>query len=575
MKILLLHPEDAFAREYWNQRWDLVVDLGRAPRGTHENWREQAGCPVISIYDYAEEIDDLHYLRELLQLGLGHAVDQWGIDWWDIFSLEIASGIQRAVLIERLAKDLSLNCDLYSTRADFVATALGRLLGGRATCLGSRMQSMGHRLRRHYETFSQLGGSELLQLFEDKFDADHSIRCRFAPRRRSAGHPVVLVPSAYVNVTRTALAYAGLLPDQQFMLVVARRSGYPASTPPNVMAASLTPYFRAIDKHELASLRESWERLKSWLSRRAPEFKVVESAGFFGSGKAPFRWGLALRDAWLRVFASEQVTACLSADDSNPNTRIPLILAKNRGIPALACHHGALDFRMAIKVNHADAYLAKSEMELDYLKRICRFPAEKVSIAAPPSSTLRHVISRSPRWIVFFTEPHRGYGWRADEVYRDLLPRLFALAQNCGLKLVFKLHPFESLKGHRRMLRRLIPEHEQEIEVLAGPPTEQLWNNTRFALTVQSSTALECTALGIPVFLCSWLCDLYTGYVQQYARFGAGHILDSAEQIADIPRLLETHEKSPHQRAGSAAIDSRDFAQLLTGVGSLPLVSSA
>jgi hypothetical protein len=575
MEILLLHPEDAFAHQHLIHRWDLVVDLGRAPHGTHEDWRKQAGCPVISIYDYAEEIDDLHHLRELLLLGLGHVVDQWGIDWWDIFSLEIASGIQRAVLIERLATDVPLNCDLYSTRADFVATALGRLLGSPVTCFGTRMQSMCHRLRRHYETFSRLGDPELLQLFEDKFDADHSIRCRFAPRRRSSGHPVVLVPSAYVNVTRTALAYVRLLPDQQFMLVVARRSGYPASTPPNVIAASLSPYFGAIDKPELASLRESWEKLRTSLVGRAPEFKTAESAGFFGSGHAPFRWGLAVRDAWLRVFASEQVTACLSADDSNPNTRIPLIIAKNRGIPSLACHHGALDFRMAIKVNHADAYLARSEMELDYLKRICRFPAEKISIAVPPSSTLQHAISRSPRWLVFFTEPYRGYGWRIDEVYCDLLPRLFALAQNCGLKLVFKLHPFESLKGHRRMLRRLVPHHEHQIEVLAGPPTEQLWNNTSFALTVQSSTAVECTRLGIPVFLCGWLRDSYTGYVQQYARFGAGHMLDSAEQIAEIPRLLETHEKSSHQRAGSAAIDGREFAQLLTGVGSLPLVSSA
>ena len=241
MKILLLHPEDAFAHQCSSHRWDLVVDLGRAPRGTYANWRDQAGCPVISLYDYAEEIDDLYYLRDLLRLGLGYVVDQWGIDWWDIFSLEIASAIQGAVLIERLAKDLPLNSELYSTRADFVALALNRLLGGRATCLGGRMQSMGHRLRRHYETFSQLGGSKLLQFCEDKFDADHSIRRRFAPRRGNSGQPVVLVPSAYVNVTRTALAYAGLLPLQQFMLVVARRSGFPASTPPNVMAASLTP----------------------------------------------------------------------------------------------------------------------------------------------------------------------------------------------------------------------------------------------------------------------------------------------------------------------------------------------
>jgi hypothetical protein len=575
MKILLLHPEDTSTRERSTERWDLVVDLGRAPLGTYEGWGKQNGCPVISIYDYAEEVDDLYYLRELLQLGIGHVVDQWGIDWWDIFSLEIASGIQRAVLVERLSKSLPLNCDLYFTRADGAATALRRLLGGRVTFLGSRIQSMGRRLRRRYETFSQLRGTELLQLFEDKFDADHAIRCRFAARKPKSGQPVVLLPSAYVNVTRTALAYARLLPSQQFMLVVARRNGHPASLPANVIATPLTPYFSAIDKHELASLRESWQRLKTRLVGCATEFKTAESAGFFEARSAPFRWGLALRDAWLRVFASERVTACLSADDSNPNTRIPLIIAKNRGIPTLACHHGALDYRMAIKVNHADTYLAKSEMELDYLKRVCQLPAEKIVVAAPPPSTLRRATSHSSRRLVFFTEPYLGYGWRADEVYRDLLPRLLSLAEDCGLRLVFKLHPFESIKRHREMLRRLVPDNASQIEVLEGAPTEQLWNNTRLALTVQSSTALECTALGIPVFLCAWLRDAYTGYVQQYARFGAGHILKSPEQIAEIPRLLANRDKSLRQRAGITGISPDEFAQLLSEACSLPLASNA
>ena len=71
-----------------------------------------------------------------------------------------------------------------------------------------------------------------------------------------------------------------------------------------------------------------------------------------------------------------------------PTLEFRLIMAKNRGIPTLACHHGALDFRMAIKVNHADTYLAKSEMELDYLKRICQLPAEKIAVTAPPSVEL-------------------------------------------------------------------------------------------------------------------------------------------------------------------------------------------
>jgi hypothetical protein len=136
---------------------------------------------------------------------------------------------------------------------------------------------------------------------------------------------------------------------------------------------------------------------------------------------------------------------------------------------------------MAIKTNHADVYLAKSEMERDYLRRICHLAPEKIIVAPPVSSRPPRVLRRSTRWLVFFTEPYASSGWRSDEVYRDLLPRLCALAQTCGLKLVFKLHPFETIKGHRRMLRRLVPVHERQIEVLAGPPSDQLRNNTRFA----------------------------------------------------------------------------------------------
>jgi hypothetical protein len=577
MKVLLLHPDDTFGRWCIAQHWDLVIDLGRAPTGTYERWSRQSGCPVISIYDRVEEIEDLYCLRRFLQLGRGRVVDRFGIDWWDVFSLELASKIHRAILVHRLVKELPINCELYSGRPDPVATALQRLLNAKLTCLSSGWQSMHRSVRRYYEAFSRLSKAELLQLVEDKFDVDHSIRRRFAAPQARTGQPVVLLPSAYINVSRTSLSYAALRPEQRFMLVVARRSGYPATVPRNVLVASLTPYFGASDKHELASLLESWDNLTVWLVSCAAEFKTAESEGFLGSADAPFHWGIALRDAWLRFFASEQVIACLSADDSNPNTRIPLILAKKLGIPALACHHGALDFRMAIKVNHADVYLAKSEMEVDYLRRICHLAAEKVVIAAPawqkPLPLQRS--DRPAPWLVVFTEPYQSYGWRRDEVYRDLWPHLCSLAQTCGLKLVFKLHPFESIEGHRRMLQRLIPENERQIEVLAGPPSDELWNNTRLALTVQSSTALECAALGIPVFLCGWLRDSYSGYVQQYARFGAGHILESSQQIAEIPALLESWYGKSFQQEAVSAVDPDDFAHLLSGTYPLPVTSNA
>jgi hypothetical protein len=342
---------------------------------------------------------------------------------------------------------------------------------------------------------------------------------------------------------------------------------------------SLSPYFVRRQKREVSSLLRSWNSLRKSLVGGAEEFRTAHAVGALERIPALLPWGIALREAWRQLFESENVTACLCGDDTNPPSSIPLIMAKQRGLPALACHHGALDYMMALKVNHADCYLVKSEMERDYLRRICHLAPERIVIAPPASSELvplRLPVRRSAPWLVFFSEPYQSSCWHSDEIYSDLLPRLYSLAQTCGLKLVFKLHPFESVKGVRRMLRRLAPQLERQIEVLAGPPSHELWDTTQFALTVQSSTALSCAALGIPVFLCAWLRDAYSGYVPQYTRFGIGHVLESPEQIAQIPGLLENRNtRGFHQERDHSAINSDDLADLFSEACSLPVASNA
>jgi hypothetical protein len=578
MKVLLLDPEAAFAEVCAAQNWDLVVDIGRAPLATYRRWSQLVRCPVVSIYDHAEEIDDLHRLRELLQIGAGRMLDAWGIDWWEVLSLEIAPQLQQLILALRLAKELSQSWQLYATRPHPLATALQRLLRVRLTILENSFQSIIHRANHYRDAFSHLDAAQFAQVLEDKFDGNHSIRRRFTRRRHTSGEPVILLPSAYINVSRAALAYAKSMPDHQF-LIVHTRSNAKITSPANVQSVSLTPYFVAGDKEEINRLVGSWNALKDRLVDNSEEFNVAKAVGVLEQIPSLFRWGLGLRNAWSQVFESENVTACLSGDDSNPPSSIPLIMAKQRGLPALACHHGALNYHMAIKRNHADAYLVKNEMERDYLQRICNIAPEKIVVAGLPSPKPLSVRRSAPHvapWLVFFTEPYQSSGWRSHEIYRDLLPRLCALAQACGLRLVLKLHPFDSAKGHRKMLRRFVPEHERQIELLAGPPSDEVWNNTRFALTVQSSTALECAALGIPIFLCAWLRDSYSGYVQQYARFGIGHILESPEQIADIPRLLENEEtRSFQDRESRKRVDVARLAELFSPARALAAASNA
>ena len=570
MRVLLVHPEDTPPSPRSAEHWDLIVDCGRAPDATYNSWRRQLGSHAISIFHLAEETEDLYRLRELLQLGMDVMVDASGIDWWDVLSLEIVPQLLQFMLIRRLAKKLGSTCELYSSRPHLVATALERLLSTRARILQTPVQSILHRTRHYREVFSQLDPAQLAQVLEDKIDNHHSIRRRLSRRGHTSGEPVILLPSAYINVSRTALSYAKLLPDLQFLLVHTRRNGRSSSLPENVGSVSLSPYFVPGRQRESASLLEAWSILRKQLVDDAEEFKMAEEAGIFERIPVLLSWGVALRNAWIRVYDSENVSACLSADDSNPPSNIPLIMAKKRGVHALACHHGALNYMMAVKTNHADFYLVKNEMERDYLRRICHLDPEKI-VTLSETLSKRPPLQRAPRgsapWLVFFTEPYQSYGWRTDEVYRDLLPHLWSLAQRRRLKLVFKLHPFESIKGHRRMLRRLFPKQERQIDVLAGPISDELWNSAELALTVQSSTAVECNARGIPIFLCAWLRDPYSGYIEQYARFGVGQVLESSEQIARIPDLLEKPNQAPRQlRAPEQPADPDKLSSLLSGV---------
>src|SRR5439155_7122100 len=120
---------------------------------------------------------------------------------------------------------------------------------------------------------------------------------------------------------------------------------------------------------EYQQLLESWQGLLLEFERDQ-ELSILERLRAFDRVPALLREGLAIRDAWLKVFATEPVSAVLCADDTNPYTHIPLLLARERGLPAVACHHGALDGRYLIKKSHADLVLAKGRMEKDYLVNI-------------------------------------------------------------------------------------------------------------------------------------------------------------------------------------------------------------
>jgi len=576
MKVLLLHPEDDLPRTS-GKVWDVVVDLGRAPRSLYEKWKQSAGCEVLSLYDFAEGIRDLHRVRDLLRLGSGQLIDAEGIDWWNIVSLELVSDLLRLALAQRLSRRLNGHCELQTSRPDLVANALAFMTGSRLRVEGGAPRAWCRKITHKSQLLSKLDWHQLAQVLEDKLHLNGLAR-KPVTGKRDFGEPVILLPSAYGNASRTAVEFAAQLPHRRFLLVYTRTSGNLTVFPSNVATVPLAMDSGTRSNDELAQLLDRWQDLKKHLVSQAEEYTVANAVGVLDKTPPLLRWGIAYRGAWESVFAANDVAGCLCTDDSNPPTRIPLDLAKAKGLPALACHHGALDYFMALKTTPAEFYIAKSGMERDYLLRVCRLPEERIVGGTGKAkeygqwATQRGLAGRS--WLVYFSEPYGVSYWRGDEVYAELLPHLSRLAENLKLELVFKIHPFESVREHRRRLRRYLPRRARAIRVLAGPPSAELWQKTRLALTVQSTTALQCAELGIPVFLCGWLRDAHSGYQEQFIRFGIGQVLESVAQIGEIPaRLSEQADWTSSGRQVWAPLTAEELEDLFSGARSMLVAS--
>jgi hypothetical protein len=332
------------------------------------------------------------------------------------------------------------------------------------------------------------------------------------------------------------------------LLVATRRSGWQVLPPANVQVAKLASYAQP----EARLAEEYREVVARWNQARQeleclPEIGTLARLGVLDAFPKYFRQGLAIRNAWRNVFEREPIQSVLCGDDSNPYTTIPLQLARNRGLPAVAVHHGALDGRQLFKPKLFDVVLAKGRMEEDYLSQVCGIEPSRIEIGAPldaPGAQPRNAQTqgRSPQAIVFFSEKCEVAGARAEDFYADLLPRLADLAAKHGRKLIIKLHPFESRREREQLVAKtLTPEQRSVTKVVSGTLTPGLLEQTWFGITILSTATTECVMAGVPCFLCAWLDYSHWGYISQFEKFGAGRALKSPEEIDQIPRILASY----------------------------------
>jgi hypothetical protein len=549
MRVLLLHPEDVPVRgESAGSRWDLIVDLGFAGASVYEEWSRHAGCRVITLHQF-EGQESYRWVKRGLAVGHNRLLDRMGLDWWEILAPCGYQEQQALYLVEQLRKELGPGpVELVATRDHPHVRLLSLVTGWPVRVLVARANRP-NVISRISAAAQDLRLSQMVEIAFDKWDSSYGFRSRVTQHRRARlKEPVMLLPSAYSNVTRIQLAYAAQLRSRRFLLATTRRNGESRSLPANVDGVPLSAYAETSTetKIETAEMIRAWGALKTELGQ-AEELRLGLRAGLWDYFTAHLKIGLRLRDAWQVLMTAEPVTGVLCGDDLNFHTRLPLIMAKNLGCRAVYCSHGALDGGLLFKKSYADVHLVKGEMERDYMLQVSDVAAEQIEIAAPAEDAARiDELRRASAEelpageIVLFSQPYEVSGGRAGEIYREILSPLVKVAQQLNRKIMVKLHPFESAKGRMRLLRSvLLPEEMERVELSTAPASEIL-PRTYFGIGLDSSVAVECAQREIPYFMCGWLDFNGFGYMRQFARFGVGTMLDAPDQILSIPqRILE------------------------------------
>lgn len=570
MRILIVNPGDDPRRGPWrNQKWDLVVDLAHGAQAFTEDWSGPYECPVVCTESLAFDVTTSRTVHNILSEGRGRLVDDEGIDWWELISLLLAEQVFAVLSFKSISSQIRPDAEVWITSRDSKTNLLEVMLERQLRSFQNGAFGRGVARANHYlHLLRAFSLTELKQIAFDKYDPGYEWRRRFASGLKPSSEPVVLVPSAYGNVSRMAAEYATLLPQQQFLLVATRDSAKQFDPPPNFALRDLSGYATSRSREaEFQGLMLRWSDWRTAITH-LPELGLLLNSGAMNSVPERIRHGLETRDAWRNVLETEPVCGVFCGDDSNLYTRIPVQLASRRGIPTLDFHHGALDGRYMLKDLPSDRYLAKNDMERDYLLRVCGLPAERVVIGAPP---VKQKPSRASRTgvvssAVFFSEPYEVAGMRAEDVYRQILARLCRLARENQRSVIVKLHPFESLPQRKRMVDRILGVEDRKlVSVRGGPLTSDLLAQTWFGLTVESTTVIQCLQNGICCFLCGWFSLSPYGYGQHYVRFNIGETLHSPDLIGDIPARLQQFEPRCAETLNlSPVVDTEELKLLLT-----------
>src|SRR3984957_8373262 len=178
MRVLLIHPEDDPEKGPWaSLRWHRILDLGLDGAKSYERWSRHFRCSVVAFDSSRNSFDAFYQVRDLLGLWCNQLVDQHGLDWWEILSILLTGEVETLILLQRFVQSVGTGDEVYVSRPGLHASLLQCLLP-----------------------------QQIFDVFWDKYDSGYQFRGRLVRRHSASKKPVVLLPTAYANVSRTGMA---------------------------------------------------------------------------------------------------------------------------------------------------------------------------------------------------------------------------------------------------------------------------------------------------------------------------------------------------------------------------------
>ena len=125
MRVLLIHPEDELQDGPWaSQRWDRVIDVGKAGAESYAQAAASLGCPVTSIDAFRDNFKEMRKVRDLLALGMGRLIDRFGLDWWELTSILVHQQLEIAFLLREFVETVGEFDEVHVSRPGFHAEVL-------------------------------------------------------------------------------------------------------------------------------------------------------------------------------------------------------------------------------------------------------------------------------------------------------------------------------------------------------------------------------------------------------------------------------------------------------------------